>query len=189
MQKPSITTLTLLLLLIGGCAKHEGSFKLPGVYRIDIQQGNVIEQEMLDKLKPGMQQNQVRFIMGTPAMVDPFHNDRWDYVYTFSKGGKQREQRHIILYFKDEKLAYVDGDVVTGLRKPPTEFLKERKSVEVPINSRKKKSLFDRVFGVLPFVGDDDEIRTGNEQDTSGGATPGDVTQPAGVDKEINQLP
>lgn len=187
MLKPGITIVSLLLLL-SGCSTYEGGFKLPGVYRIDIQQGNVIEQEMLDKLKPGMDQNQVRFIMGTPAMVDPFHNDRWDYVYTFSKGGAQREQRHVILYFENDKLAYVDGDVVTGLRKPPTEFLKERKSVEVPLKDRKNKSIIGKMIEALPFVGDDDDITAKKDTDTSK-TDPNDVSQPAGVGKEINELP
>ncbi len=170
-----------LLWLLGGCTNvYEGDFKLPGVYRIDIQQGNVINQEMLDKLKPGMNQNQVRFIMGTPILIDPFHNDRWDYVYTFSKGGGQREQRHISLYFEEEGLAYLDGDVVTGIRKPPTAFLKERKSVEVPLRKKKKQGIIANLLNAMPFVGDDDELIT--RQKTTEPRPP-EVTAPAGVEQ------
>lgn len=141
------------LIILTSCSS-EGARKLPGVYRMDIQQGNVIEQEMLDKLRPGMEKDQVHFIMGTPTIVDPFHNDRWEYLYTFSKGGKRREQRHITMWFEENKLAYLDGGVVKGIRKAPEDYRKERKTVDVPLK-RKKKGFFSTLINVLPFVGDD----------------------------------
>lgn len=86
---------------------------LPGLtpHKIDIQQGNYVTQEMVSKLKPGMSKSQVRFALGTPLVVDPFHADRWDYVYVQQKGGRTVEQRHIAVIFKDEKLVRIDGDV------------------------------------------------------------------------------
>ena len=141
------------LVALAGCSA-EGTRKLPGVYRIDIQQGNVIEQEMLDKLKPGMVKDQIHFIMGTPTIVDPFRNDRWEYIYTFSKGGNRRQQRHITIYFEEDKLAYLEGGVVPGIRRPPEDYRKERKTVDVPSN-RHKQGFFSRLLNVLPFVGDD----------------------------------
>ena len=141
------------LITLAACSA-EGTRKLPGVYRMDIQQGNVIEQEMLDNLKPGMAKGQVHFIMGTPTIVDPFHNDRWEYIYTYSKGGNRRQQRHITIYFEEDKLAYLDGGVVTGIRKPPEEYRKQRKTVDVPLR-REKKGFFSKLINVLPFVGDD----------------------------------
>lgn len=83
-------------------------------YRMDIQQGNVITQEMLAKLKPGMTANQVRFILGTPLVVDAFHKDRWDYVYRLEKRGKLVEHRRIVVVFKDDQLARIEGDVVAA---------------------------------------------------------------------------
>ena len=65
-------------------------------YRIDIRQGNYITQEMVAQLKPGMTRDQVRFILGTPLVVDPFHKNRWDYVHRLERGGKLTEQRRII---------------------------------------------------------------------------------------------
>src|SRR3990170_4201353 len=56
-------------------------------YKIDVQQGNVVSQEMLEKLKPGMTKSQVRFALGTPLIADSFHPDRWDYFYSLKKGG------------------------------------------------------------------------------------------------------
>ena len=150
--------LTIFLVALQGCS-GEGTRKLPGVYRIDIQQGNVIEQEMLDKLKPGMAKDQVHFIMGTPTIVDPFRQDRWEYIYTFSKGGKRRQQRHITIFFEDDKLAYLDGSVVQGIRKPPENYRKERKTVDVPDRSKKKGGFFSKLVNVIPFVGDDEPKR------------------------------
>lgn len=165
------------------CAcSSEGGAKLPGVYRIDVQQGNIIEQEMIDKLKPGMDKNQVRFIMGTPAVVDPFHADRWDYLFTYSKGGQRREQRHITLYFEDEKLAYVEGDVVTALRKPSDDLKPQSAAVDVPIKE-KRSGFFSRMFNALPFVEDDEPERKSaqesaqEEQLKSGSAREGQVKE------------
>lgn len=147
-------------LLLAACA-NKSDFKLPGVYRIDIQQGNIIEQAMLAKLKPGMDKSQVQFIMGTPSLVDPFHTNQWEYIYTFSKRGGRRKQRHITLYFEDDKLAYLDGDVVPGLERPEDETLnKPSNTVEVSLPQGKKRGFFSRMFGALPLIGGDDETPT-----------------------------
>ncbi len=157
---PRFLALPVLCLLLAGGAgcSSEGDRKLPGVYRVDVQQGNIIEQEMLDKLRPGMDRNQVRFIMGTPAISDPFHADRWDYVFTVSKGGRTRQQRHIIVHFKDDKLTHVEGDVKPGERKSPVDVGVRSETVEVPLD-RNKPGVFSRMFNALPFVGDDDQPR------------------------------
>lgn len=86
---------------------------LPGLtpYKMDIQQGNYVTQDMVAKLKPGMTRAQVRFALGTPLVVDPFHTDRWDYVYVLRKKGKIVEQRRLIVLFQDEKLLRLEGDV------------------------------------------------------------------------------
>ena len=86
---------------------------LPGLtpHKIDIQQGNYVTQEMVAKLKPGMSRSQVRFALGTPLIADPFHPDRWDYIYVLQKKGKVHEQRRIVVVFHDDKLARIEGDV------------------------------------------------------------------------------
>lgn len=81
-------------------------------YKIDIQQGNVLTSEMLLKLRPGMNKSQVRFILGTPLLVDSFHSNRWDYFYQLRKQGEIINQRRVILDFEDDKLVRVRGDVV-----------------------------------------------------------------------------
>ncbi|MFT4171620.1 MAG: outer membrane protein assembly factor BamE [Rhodocyclaceae bacterium] len=80
-------------------------------YRIAVRQGNYVSQDMLSQLKPGMTQDQVRYIMGSPLLIDPFRNDRWDYVYRFAPSRGEVESRNISLFFKDSKLDHVEGDV------------------------------------------------------------------------------
>jgi outer membrane protein assembly factor BamE len=153
MKFTTITLAAACAAVLAGCGA-EGARKLPGVYRIDIQQGNVIEQEMLDRLQPGMDKGQVRFIMGTPAIVDPFHSDRWEYVYMYSKGGGRRQQRHITLHFDDDRLVRIDGDIVVAERRED-EVLKPRAAtVDVPLKPY-RQGFFSRMFNALPFVGDD----------------------------------
>ena len=76
----------------------------PGVYKISIPQGNIITQEMVDQLRPGMSKRQVIFVMGTPLVRDPYHQDRWDYIYSFQPGGGERGQEKITVFFIDDQL-------------------------------------------------------------------------------------
>ncbi|MEW5709035.1 MAG: outer membrane protein assembly factor BamE [Pseudomonadota bacterium] len=87
-------------------------------YRMDVQQGNVVTQEMVSRLKPGMTREQVRFILGTPLVADPFHADRWDYVYRLEKRGELVEERKLTVIFEEGRLKRVEGDVVAA---PPGE--------------------------------------------------------------------
>lgn len=82
---------------------------LPFVYRPLVRQGNVITQETVDELKPGMTRKQVAFVMGTPLLQDVFHDDRWDYYYGVGIGHIELEKR-LVLYFEDNKLARITGD-------------------------------------------------------------------------------
>ena len=164
MKSRNLFLILMSLLMVVACARV-GEFKLPGVYRVDIQQGNVIEQEMIDKLKPGMDKTRVKFIMGTPAIIDPFHSERWEYLYTFSEGGRRREQIHITLFFdEEEKLAYLDGDVKSALRKPAEGIKQQSNTVDVPLE-KSKKGFFSKLFGAIPFIGDNDNpVETENTE-------------------------
>jgi outer membrane protein assembly factor BamE len=82
----------------------------PGVYKISIPQGNIITQEMVDQLRPGMTKRQVIFVMGTPLVRDPYHQDRWDYVYNFQPGGGERGQERLSVLFQDDQLLQISGD-------------------------------------------------------------------------------
>jgi outer membrane protein assembly factor BamE len=81
------------------------------VYVPDVQQGNVITQEMVNQLKVGMNRRQVQFILGTPLIMDPFHQDRWDYYYSLKRGKKYRAKRTLSLFFKGDELTEIRGNV------------------------------------------------------------------------------
>jgi len=83
---------------------------LPGVYSIDIEQGNIVDQAMVDQLRPNMTKRQVLYIMGSPMLSDTFHEQRWDYLYSNQPGGEARLQKRISLYFSGENLVGVQGD-------------------------------------------------------------------------------
>lgn len=79
-------------------------------YKMDIRQGNLVTPEMREKLKIGMTKPQVRYVLGTPTINDPYHGNRWDYVYRLERGGKVVESQSMTLYFEGENLArIVDG--------------------------------------------------------------------------------
>jgi len=94
-------------LLLSGCSVTNPIQSLRP-YQIDIQQGNEVTQAMLDQLKPGMTASQVRFIMGTPLIVDPFHADRWDYVLRLEKSGQVIDKRRITVIFQNGGLKGIE---------------------------------------------------------------------------------
>ena len=108
MSRNHLASVLLLSLLTACSSVKMGNI---GPHRIDVQQGNALDQESVAKLKPGLNRSQVRFLLGTPLLVDPFRNNRWDYVYTFHKGGKLAEQKRITLFFDGEILQRIEGDV------------------------------------------------------------------------------
>lgn len=98
--------------LAAGCSSTVASY-WPGFlkpYRPDVQQGNVITSDMVEQLRPGMSRDQVKFMIGTPLLMDSFHPDRWDYLYYLNprKGAPQR--RNLVVYFKDNKLDHFTSD-------------------------------------------------------------------------------
>lgn len=96
-----------LVIVLAACS----SVDIPvSPYRIDVQQGNALDQEAVDKLKVGMTSAQVRFLLGTPLLIDPFRNNRWDYVYNFRKAGKLTEKKRLALFFENEVLARIEAE-------------------------------------------------------------------------------
>ncbi len=85
-------------------------FSLPRVHKVTVQQGNVITQDMIDKLKPGMTRSQVAYVMGEPVFRNPFDNNRWDYIYTIEVPGYYKDQKKVSVYFNNDVLAYFTGD-------------------------------------------------------------------------------
>ena len=86
----TIICLITFSLLSTGCSW----LKFPGVHKVDIQQGNIVDQEMIDKLRPGMSMSQVQFVLGTPLVIDTFNQKRWDYFYSrVTSAGRKTEER------------------------------------------------------------------------------------------------
>jgi outer membrane protein assembly factor BamE len=135
-----------LLVLLAGCEsvrERLPAFMQP--YRPDVQQGNVVTREMVDGLSPGMSRDQVRFLLGTPALVSVFHQDRWDYVYLLKRGtGTEVQSRRLTVYFKDGRLErFVSDDMPPEaladnliLGRDPKSLPKPPPSAEAPLRSR-----------------------------------------------------
>jgi outer membrane protein assembly factor BamE len=95
---------SLFIALIGGCSNID-SLGFPGVYKIDIQQGNLITDDMVDLLRPGLTQKQVQYVMGTPLVVDTFNPNHWDYVYQYLHGDGRIEERKLRVIFEQGRVA------------------------------------------------------------------------------------
>jgi len=103
----------LAVAVLGGCTTlgtYMPAIEQFGIYKLDINQGNFLAQDQVDKLKVGQTPQQVRAVLGTPLIMSPFRPDRWDYVYEFKRQGRPQEQRNFAVYFVDGKLARWEGD-------------------------------------------------------------------------------
>lgn len=99
--------------LLAGCSFDDIASRV-NPYRIDVRQGNYVDQAMVSSLRKGMTRDQVRFVLGTPLVVDVFRSDRWDYVYLHQPGRGEPEQRTLSVFFVDDLLDAVAGDVVSS---------------------------------------------------------------------------
>lgn len=119
---------------------------LPGVYRIDIEQGNMIDQAMVDQLRPNMTKRQVLYIMGSPMLTDTFHEQRWDYLHSDQPGGEDRMQKRISLYFNGDNLAGVQGD----FRPSAMPVIKQTTETSVDVPKRNlDTTMWEKIIGVF----------------------------------------
>lgn len=149
MQKHPVPLLLALALALAACSAD----KLPGVYRIDVQQGNVVKQEDVNKLEIGMTKRQVLFVLGTPLVVDVFHENRWDYVFSFQPGGGERTQQRVTLLFADDRLMRIEGDLQPGVA-VADEGQSDTGPVQVPLGEAEEPGFFERIWNSVGF-GDD----------------------------------
>ncbi len=141
MRKLLIIALLAPVVALNACTGEH----IPFVYKIDIHQGNIVNQDMVDQLEPGMDKARVRYIMGTPTLVDVFHQDRWDYIYLNQPGRGKPEQRRITLHFQDDQLTRVDGDIqISGTAGGR---MRRVSNVEIPLDQDKGfiDGLMDRI--------------------------------------------
>lgn len=88
----------VVLMLSAGCSIHQP----------DIQQGNSLDEKNISQLREGMKRSEVRYLMGTPMITDPFHENRWDYIYTYQTAGEDRKMGRVTLWFDNDKVARID---------------------------------------------------------------------------------
>jgi outer membrane protein assembly factor BamE len=127
----------------------------PFAHRIDVQQGNVLTQEAVNQLRPGMSQRQVRFLLGTPLLADPFHLDRWDYIYLMTPGKGKREEKRVSLFFEDDKLTRIEGTMRPGAEVEDVQVSANVTTVTVPPQKRKPRGWLTRFWYWLGFGGDE----------------------------------
>ncbi|NMF88686.1 outer membrane protein assembly factor BamE [Aromatoleum petrolei] len=113
MRVLTLPTVVAVAALVAGCSFTSLTDRL-NPHRVDVRQGNYVDQEMVARLKKGMTREQVRFALGTPLVTDVFHADRWDYVYIFRPGRGEPQQRVLSVFFDGDKLDRVSGDVQSG---------------------------------------------------------------------------
>jgi outer membrane protein assembly factor BamE len=107
----TIRLVLLLLPCLSACNPLNARF----VYRMEVQQGNYLTQEMVSQLQPGMTRDQVRFVLGTPLLTDIFHDNRWDYVFRRQRANSSEiEERRLSVFFENDRLVRVEGDVIAG---------------------------------------------------------------------------
>ena len=133
MTFPRFATAVLVLCVISACSE------VPHIitqYRIDVQQGNVLTQDMVSQLRPGLTKDQVRFILGTPVLMDMFHANRWDYFYWLKKGnsGEVDTRRFAVYFDADGKLISVAGDVAAAQPSDST-IVSETRNREIDLGS------------------------------------------------------
>ncbi len=126
MQKILISLLVGTLLILGGCSSWK-DFSL--VHIPDIQQGNIVTPEVVAELKPGMSRRQVRFLLGTPLLVDVFHQNRWDYLFSIKRRNDPLEIKHFSVFFDGDSMIRYSGDI-----KPAENLAEEKEKKELVVS-------------------------------------------------------
>ncbi len=104
----NIFVLFALASLLSACSSVSDISIFPGVHKLDLQQGNIIDQDKLDQLQLGMSRAQVQFVMGTPLVADTFDLDRWDYLYEYKNADGEVSRRGVTLRFEAGALTEID---------------------------------------------------------------------------------
>lgn len=150
---------------LGLCACSTVLNNLPGVYTLDIEQGNIIDQSMVNQLRPNMTKRQVLYIMGSPMLTDAFHEKRWDYLYAEQPGGDNRMQKRISLFFEGDNLIGVQGD----FRPSSLPVVKESTETSVDVPKRDlDRSMWEKITGL--FGDEPDPMARRTVKDTKDGS-------------------
>jgi outer membrane protein assembly factor BamE len=157
MRKPLYYLSLLTSLTLASCSTILSH--VPGVYTLEIQQGNIIDQAMIDQLRPNMNKRQVLYIMGSPMLEDVFHKNRWDYLYSDQPSGEDRVQKQVTLFFENDQIVGIQGDF------RPSEVPVIKTSGETTVDVPKRnldKTLWEKITGLFGFEASDDAPATGD---------------------------
>jgi outer membrane protein assembly factor BamE len=114
------------------------------IYQLDIQQGNLFTKAQVDSLKPGMSRRQVMLTMGSPSVISPFQQNRWDYVSTLRRGNGRMETKALVVYFDGDSLSRVEGDYFAenpaSLLRDATKYKRQYPDDKRPDDDKKKQS-------------------------------------------------
>jgi outer membrane protein assembly factor BamE len=107
-------TLSSWALLLGGCTTASNTAvdtisRVISVYKVDVVQGNVVTREQIAAVVPGKTRAEVRDVLGSPLLADPFHPDRWDYAFSLKRDGKVIQRRHVVVWFEEDRVKQVDA--------------------------------------------------------------------------------
>lgn len=153
----TLLVLVCVVLTTPGCGRNQSRAdrqpgevlgNLPFVYRMPVQQGNVIDEAMLDQLELGMTRNQVLFILGTPMLADMFHTDRWDYTYTIRRGHQPMQVKPLTLWFEDDSLMRIDGYAQPDRARAEAAMEARELMVEVP-DWEDNRGIINRALNVI----------------------------------------
>lgn len=144
MNKPALLLVVSASLTLTACSTILNN--LPGVYTLDIEQGNMIDQSMVDQLRPNMTKRQVLYIMGSPMLSDSFHEKRWDYLYAEQPSGEARVQKRASLFFNGDNLMAVQGD----FRPSAVPIIKQANETSVDLPKRDlDKTMWEKITGLF----------------------------------------
>ena len=147
MKKPLVIITCFASLCLGACSITEWRL----VHRIDVQQGNVITQDVVNQLKPGMTRRQVQFVAGSPMVADVFHQDRWDYLYHIKTGKGKVSKEHVSLYFEDDALVRISGSLHPQDAGEQEQTPAERVTLVVPPEERVPPGILNRLWNWVTF--------------------------------------
>lgn len=119
----ALLLLAITSIALGGCASERSLSFFPGVHRISILQGNIVTQDKVDQLRTGMTKNQVRYLLGTPLVNDPFHLDQWNYIYTRRDPEGNETRQELTITFEDGGLTQIEGDYTPSTEEESDEDL------------------------------------------------------------------
>ncbi|WP_338413329.1 outer membrane protein assembly factor BamE [uncultured Sphaerotilus sp.] len=112
---PASTLVLMAAATLAGCSTISSDGSLLGFitpYRMEVVQGNVVTQDMVAQLRPGLSSDQVRTLLGAPLLADVFHANRWDYVFTIRRQGAPAQQRRVTVFFENDRVARFEADAV-----------------------------------------------------------------------------